>query len=105
MMMSELGSVKERVVAAEQSTRSAHHRLDSQEEQTKAIYELAHEVKTVIAQQSEILSLLQKHDGRLDNLEKKPGNSALQAWKWVLTAVVGGIIGMGFTLLASHLSK
>lgn len=97
--------LRERMTAAEQSTRSAHHRLDSQEEQTKAIYQLAYEVKGFGEKQTEILNLLTNHDERLDKIEQAPGNTAINAWHWLLVALAGGAIGMGFSILGDVFSK
>lgn len=97
--------LRERVTATEQSTRSAHHRLDSQEEQTRAIYQLAFEVKGLSEKHSEILDLLTDHDKRLEHIEQAPGNKAIKAWQWLLVAFAGGCVGMVFTIAANVLSK
>lgn len=91
-----LTNLVERVTAAEQSTRSAHHRIDSQEEQTRAIYQLAFEVKGLSEKHSEILDLLTDHDNRLDTIEKAPGQQALKAYEWLKYTVAGGILGLFF---------
>ena len=100
--------LRERVVSVEESTKSAHHRLTSQEEQTKAIYELAYEVKAfgkqqeqIIKQQGEMLSLMKEHDGRLDKLERAPGDSLLSYWKILVGALVTGVAGYVMAVLTN----
>lgn len=91
-------TLAQRVTATEQSARSAHHRLDSQEEQTRAIYALAFEVKSVSEKQSDILAILTNHNERLEKVEEAPGKTAIKAWQWLLVAMAGGFVGMIFTL-------
>jgi len=100
-----LHEVRERVVIMEQSMESVKHRLDAQEEQTKAIYELAYEVKAfgqkqeqILAQQGEMLSLMKEHDGRLDKLERAPGDNILSYWKIFVGAIIAGAGGYIFAI-------
>lgn len=100
--------IRERTTATEQSTRSAHHRLDTQEEQTKAIYELAYEVKSfgtkqeqIIEQQGQIIKLLTDHDDRIVNLETKDGKEALKKNEWMSDQLAGGLIGVVMTIIGA----
>lgn len=101
--------IRERVTRVEDSTKLAHHRLDAQEEQTKAIYELAYEVKTyakqqdqIIAQQGEIIALINGHGDRLTTLEKAPGESLLSYWKLFIGALVTGAAGYVIAMLSTN---
>lgn len=100
-----LTEIIKQLTVVQESTKSAHHRIDSQEEQTRAIYELAFEVKGFGEKQSEILKLLTNHDGRIELIEKNPGQTALKAWQWFIVAVAGGFIGMFFAIGADIIQK
>ena len=104
-LVKNITDLRERITRVEESTASAHHRIDSQEEQTKAIYELAYEVKAygkqqeqIIIQQGEMLEMMKGHGGRLDKLERAPGDSLLAYWKIFIGAILtgGGGIVVGY---------
>ncbi len=89
-----VGSVKERVVVVEQSSKSAHHRLDSQEEQTKAIIKMATNIEYMARQIEDMLYLLKQHDDRLDKLERAPGEEMKRYWKLFVGALITGCAGI-----------
>lgn len=115
----------ERIVKAEESNKSAHHRIDQMAEQTEAVTRLAVSVEHVVNQNKEILiemkkqrdettelklkiaegvdeKTVEKITDRLDVLEKKDGKKAeklLTQIKWLLISLfVTGIFGLLFSL-------
>jgi hypothetical protein len=102
--MLETGDLKERIVAVEQSSKSAHHRLDSMEEQTKAVIRLAMSVENMSEKVEKVLKLYDEHDTRLLDLEKKPGESALHTRQWIMVTVGSAAVGMLFALLTAALT-
>lgn len=97
----ELGDVRERVAIAEQSTKSAHHRLDSMEEQTKAVIRLAVSVENMSSKMEDMIAIHKDHDGRISDLEKQPGDVALKRNHWIAITLGSGAIGMLFTVLSA----
>lgn len=99
-IIKDITTIRERIVIVEQSTRSSHHRLDSQEQQTKAIVKMSASVEYMAKQVEETLCLIKEHDGRLDILERAPGNSILGYWKIFVGAIVsaGGGLVLGLIL-------
>lgn len=89
-----ISQVRERVTINEQSTKSAHHRLDSQEEQTRAIVKMSTSIEYMAKQVESMLELLKEHDGRLDELERAPGQNVLGYWKLFLGALITGGAGI-----------
>ena len=96
--------IRERVTAVEQSSKSAHHRLDSMEKLTEAIAELANGLRDLSKDTRTILDRMEKHDelfgwygGRIDKIEKRPGVIAVKSWIFVgtmfATAIIAFIIG------------
>ncbi len=99
LLMQQVGDTKVKVAEVEQSSRSAHHRLDSMEEQTKAVIRLAVSVETMSDKVEKVLTLFEDHDGRLASLEGGPGKTAVKAWTWLLVAFVSGTVGMVFAIV------
>ena len=89
-----MNAFSERIVAVEQSAKSAHRRLQSQDEQTKAIVEMSSSVKYMAKQVEETVNILKEHDGRLDKLEKAPGDAMIAYWKLFIGAIITGSAGM-----------
>ncbi len=83
----ELPDIKERMTAAEASGKSAHHRLDSQEEQTRAIVKMGVAVEQMAKETKETIALLKEHDGRLYDLERVPGEAVLKSIEGLATRV------------------
>ena len=112
-MTKRINAGAERLVKTEESTKSAHHRLDTIEERTEAVIRLAVSVEHIANQNQEILNELknqreeiielkkkpvesvdeetiEKINGRLDELEKKDGRNAeklLNQIRWLLIAL------------------
>lgn len=95
-----IANLRERIVEVEQSTRSAHHRLNSQEEQTKAIIKMSSSVEYMARQVEDMVGILKEHDGRLDELEKAPGDTMISYWKLFIGALVTGGAGIIVGLVA-----
>ena len=82
----------ERLTAVEQSTKSAHHRLDSLDKLTESVHILAVETKAMREDVSDITS-------RVDEIEKKPNKRYETVITAVITALVGGLIGYFIKML------
>lgn len=89
-----LTEIRERITIVEQSSKSAHHRLDSQDEQTKAIIKMSSSVEYMARQVEDMVGILKEHDGRLDRLEKAPGDTMISYWKLFIGALVTGGAGI-----------
>lgn len=89
-----MANMRERIVQTEQSAKSAHHRLDRQEEQTQAIVKMSNSVEYMARQVEETIGILKEHDGRLDKLEKAPGDAMVAYWKLFIGALVTGFTGI-----------
>lgn len=70
------------IIETQQSSKSAHHRLDKLEEDVGEIKELTMETK---ANRED----LNKMNERLENIEKKPANN----WDKIVTTSIGTIVG------------
>lgn len=88
--------IRERLAAVESSSKSAHHRLDTQEEQTKAIYEMSVSVRVMSDRIQEIIDLFDKHETRLDTLERAP---AEKIKGYVETLFISSLIALGGLLV------
>lgn len=73
----------EKVAHVEESTKSAHKRLDSLETLTKSVYALAESIKTM---QGEITDV----SGRLRTIEEKPS----KRWDLIITSVITTVVGI-----------
>ncbi|MBN2796241.1 MAG: hypothetical protein JXR88_12595 [Clostridia bacterium] len=98
-MVKGIAEVRDRIIIAEQSSKSAHRRLDSQEEQTKAIIKMSTSIEYMAKQVESMLELLKEHDGRLDKLEKAPGDHVLGYWKLFIGALITGSAGIFIGLI------
>lgn len=89
-----VSELREKTTAIDQSVKSAHHRLDSQEEQTKAIVKMSTSIEYMAKQVEDTLVLLKEHDGRLNKLERAPGDNVLSYWKLLIGASITSIVGL-----------
>ena len=76
----------ERLTVVEQSTKSAHHRLDSLDKLTESVHILAVETKAMREDVSDITS-------RVDEIEKKPNKRYETIVTAISTTFIGGLIG------------
>lgn len=78
--------LRERLVAIEQSTKSAHHRLDSLENLTESVHTIAVEMKAMREDMAEMKA-------RLSDIEQRPRKHYDTIITAIITAIVGGMIG------------
>ena len=76
----------ERLAGVEQSTKSAHHRLDNIEKLTQSVYSLAFEVKEM----REEVCRVSKRVEAMENIPQKRWNTAVSA---AITAIAGTMAG------------
>ena len=76
----------ERLTVVEQSTKSAHHRLDSLDRLTESVHILATETKAMREDVSDITS-------RVDEKEKRPTKRYETVVGAIITVLVGAVIG------------
>ena len=74
--------VWERLTAVEQSTKSAHHRIDTLDKLTESV----HIIATMREEVNDITS-------RVDEIEKRPTKRYETVVTAIITAIVGGLIG------------
>jgi methionyl-tRNA synthetase len=88
----EITNLRERVAVVEESTKSAHFRLNNIQEQTQAIVEMGASIRYMAKQMEEVVNIVKDHDDRLSIVEKAPADNVLKAVKsaiWILfTALV-----------------
>ena len=76
----------ERLTVVEQSTKSAHHRLDSLDKLTESVHIIATETKAMREDVNDITE-------RVYEIEKKPNKRYETVVAAIITALVGGLIG------------
>ena len=76
----------ERLTAVEQSTKSAHHRLDSLDKLTESVHIIATETKAMRGDVNDITE-------RVDEIDKRPTKRYETVVTAIITAIVGGLIG------------
>ena len=76
----------ERLTVVEQSTKSAHHRLDSLDRLTESVHILATETKAMREDVSDITS-------RVDEIDKRPSIRYETGVGAIITVLVGAVIG------------
>lgn len=101
-----LHEVRERVTKTEESTKSAHHRLDEMTEQTKAIIRMSISVEHVAEKMNDVLTILKEHsdrmddqDDKIDTLKQAPAQTVFEYWKLFVGALVTGGAGVILGLL------
>ena len=95
----EIKEIWERLTAGESSIKSAHHRIDSLEEMSKSIKELAIATAQIAAETKALREDYEKADERIDELEKKPVKRYETFVTACLTAVCGGVVGYLLSLI------
>ena len=85
-MENEQKEMWERLTAVEQSTKSAHHRLDSLDKLTESVHIIATETKAMREDVNDITV-------RLEVIEKRRNKRYETVVGAILTALVGGLIG------------
>lgn len=77
------------LVEAEQSSKSAHHRIDKLESDIGEIKELTVAVKEIAMETKANREDVNKINKRLENIEQKPA----QNWDKVVTTIIGTVVG------------
>jgi DNA polymerase sigma len=96
--------VRERLTAVEESTKSAHHRIDNFNGQAEAIIRMSMSVDSLAEQVKESNALIKEQDIRHNNLiekmeervtalENKPGIIATKGWIYLLSLLATGLFG------------
>mgnify|MGYP001339133849 FL=1 len=78
--------VWERLTAVEQSTKSAHHRIDTLDKLTESVHIIATETKAMREDVNDITS-------RVDEIEKRPTKRYETVVGAIITVLVGAVIG------------
>lgn len=83
----------ERTTVIEQSSKSAHHRLDAMERHTEAVFKLSMSVENMASKIESFIEMQKDHDRRLDILERQPGQLALSRWHLIIGGIITGAVG------------
>ena len=91
---------EQRLTKVEESTKSAHHRIDSIEGGQKEIRDLALAINTLASEVKSICEDMADINGRVKCIEAKPGEKWEKA-SWlvitiIITAIVGYAVGKSF---------
>ena len=89
----EIKEIWERLTAGESSIKSAHHRIDSLEEMSKSIKELAIATAQIATETKALREDYVRADERIEELEKKPIKRYETVITAILTAICGGVVG------------
>ena len=99
---------EKRLAEVEQSTKSAHHRIDEIQENTKILIEmngnirvLAEETKTLTKQNEEQNKKIDKIEGEVSTLKNKPG----QYWEKMVSGIIVAIASSFVTACVALLMK
>ena len=76
----------ERLTVVEQSTKSAHHRIDTLDKLTESVHVIATETKAMREDVNDITS-------RVDEIEKRPTKRYETVVGAIITVLVGAVIG------------
>ena len=83
----EIKEIWERLTAGESSIKSAHHRIDSLEEMSKSIKDLAIATAQIAAETKALREDYEKVDNRVVTLESKP----VKRYETFVTAILTGL--------------
>lgn len=89
----------ERLKETEDRSKSNTHRLDNLEPKVEDIHNLATSVKEIATEIKYMREDINKMDKRLIAIESKPGKRLDQIIGYILSALVGGLIGYVFLKL------
>ena len=82
-----------RVATVEESTKSAHKRIDELQVITKAFYELAADVKVMVSEMANMKKDINDIKTKVDAEENEPNKLLFNIKNAVLTGLVGAIVG------------
>ena len=89
----------ERLVEIEQRSKSNTKRLDTVENKVEDIHSLTLAIKEIATEVKIMREDLNKIDKRLITLEDKPSKRMDLIWGYIVSAVIGGLIGYTFIRL------
>lgn len=89
----------ERLVEVEQRSKSNTKRLDEDERKIADIHNLALSVRDLATEVKLMREDLNKMDKRVMAIEDKPNKKLDQLWGYVMSALIGGVIGYVFLKL------
>ena len=93
--------LRERVKGVEESSKSAHHRLDDLQELTKGVADLAYQVKRATEQTEMVLKELGLHRKEIDDLKERPNKTM-----WIyLEHAFKYLIGAGLAYIILEVAK
>lgn len=68
-------------------------KLDNISKNTNSILKITYENREINSKIDELVDKIGEHEKRIIELEKKPGKVAVNAWAFIISIVVSGIIG------------
>ncbi len=86
--------VRERLKGVEESTKSAHHRIDALDNQTQAIFDMSASIKIMAKQVEDMLKVLKEHDCKIDRLERLPAEKVYNYWQIAVGSLVSAGVGV-----------
>ena len=92
---SEIKEIWERLTAGESSIKSAHKRIDSLEEMSKSIQDLAIATSKIAAETKALREDYVKADERIEELEQKP----IKRYETFIYAICSGLAGYLLSLI------
>ena len=93
--------IRERLTATEQSVKSAHKRLDTQDKLIESVHSLATKVATLVTEVGGLKGTVDSLVKNVDAVEKEPGEKYKLIIRTFITAVVGALGGYLFSLLVN----
>lgn len=83
----------QRLVAVEQSSKSAHHRIDDLEDQHEVLHQLATSVGVLTERLGHVQESTTDISDRLAIIESKPAKRLDAIWAAVIGVLVSGVVG------------
>lgn len=90
---SSYNDMMERVIRAEETVKNTNGKVSDYSDTTKALIELTVVMKQVLQRLDSISERLDKHETRINDIERTPGKAAIKGWVAVIGIVASGIIG------------
>lgn len=89
----------EKLVETEQRSKSNTKRIDNLEEKVDDIHELTISVKELALETKAMREDINKIDNRVLAIEAKPAKKWDMVWGYIVSAIIGGIVGYFFVKL------
>lgn len=83
-----------RILCMESKQNQLSEKVESLEKYNELIMSLSFEMKNLVEKIEQLVNIINKQEERIDNVESKPGNSALKYWGIVASAVVTAVTGL-----------